>query len=508
MTPRPGEGRARSNREVSLVPPIRGLDAVDALATMTPKDAVILENWIAYPDRIQMRGGAVDHVTGLTQPVKGLHTYNSLSGSNKLFATCDNGIFDVTSAGAVGAAVSAITNGYTNSVILSTGGTTSLFIANGTDSIRTWNGAAWTVTAAWGGLNTNTIFAVENYKNRIFALTNNSLDLWYLPTNSVTGAATQYALNALFRMGGYLTGIATWTVDSGTGPDDMLVVMSSVGEVAVFSGTDPASSWSLKGVYYIGRPLGKRAMFKWGGEILILTEQGLFPLSKALQSQTVDRTTAITTRIQPLFSTLALSYGQTQGWQTLAVPDIPAILVNVPGTNQGTQLCMQTQSGGWSTFAGWPANCWARMDGSLYYGGSNKVVRAMTGYSDFGANIVARALSAYTNLGSARTKHVRKVRGIFTSNGPFSYTLGLSNDFATTVHYDNIIQQQAISGSLWGTGLWGTALWAGSSTLTREWRTVPDKEGTYKALYLEIASKTAQVSFQGADFLVMDHGTF
>lgn len=502
------EGRARSNREVSLVPPVRGLDAVDALATMTPKDAVILENWIAYPDRVQMRSGASNHATGFTQPVKSLHTYNGLNGANKLFATCDNGIFDATAGGAIGAAVSAITQGYTNSVILSTGGTTSLFICNGTDDIRTWNGAAWTVTAAWGGLATNTIFAVENYKNRIFALTNNSLDLWYLPVNSVTGAATQYALNALFRRGGYLTAIATWTVDSGTGPDDMLVVMTNVGEVAVFSGTDPASSWSLKGIYYIGRPIGKQAMFKWGGELLILTEQGIYPLSKALASQTVDKTQAITTRIQPLFTTLANSYGTTQGWQILAIPDVPMLLVNVPGTNQGVQLVMQTQSGGWSTFSGWPAKCWARMDNQVYYGGTDKVVRALTGYSDFDANITARGLSAYTNLGSARTKHVRMVRPMFTSNGPFTYTLGLSNDFQTDIHYDNIVAQAALSGSLWGTGLWGTALWSGASSLTREWRTIPDKDGTYKAIYFEISSKTATVSLQAVDLLVMDHGTF
>lgn len=502
------EGKARSNREVTLVPPIRGLDAVDALATMTPKDAVILDNWVCYPDRVQMRGGAVNHVTGMVAPVKGLHTYNALSGANKLFATCDNGIFDVTSSGAVGAAVTAITNGYCSSVVLSTGGTTSLFFANGTDNIRTWNGAAWTVTAAWGGLATNTIFAVENYKNRVFALTINSLDLWYLPVNSVAGAATQYPLNALFRKGGYLTAIATWTVDSGTGPDDNLVVMTSVGEIAVFSGTDPAANWVLKGIYYIGRPIGKQAMYKWGGEILILTEQGVYPLSKALASSTIDRSQTITTRIQPLFSTLAASYGATVGWQILAIPDIPAILINVPGTNQGVQLVMQTQSGGWSTFSGWPASCWARMDGSIYYGGTATVVRAMTGYADFGANIVAKGMSAYTNLGSARTKHVRMARPMFTSNGPFTYTIGLSSDFETGVHYDNIVAQATLSGSLWGTGLWGTATWAGAANLTREWRVIPDKEGTYKAFYFEISSKTAQVSLQSADLLVMDHGTF
>src|SRR5690606_31868092 len=119
----------------------------------------------------------------------------------------------------------------------------------------------------------------------------NSMDLWYLPVSSIAGAAEAIPMGQIFRRGGHIVTVQTWTVDAGEGADDMLVILSSNGEVAVYQGYDPtdASAWKLVGVFYLGRPVGQRPCIKFGGDLLIICEDGVFPLSTALMSADVNR---------------------------------------------------------------------------------------------------------------------------------------------------------------------------------------------------------------------------
>jgi hypothetical protein len=249
-------------------------------------------------------------------------------------------------------------------------------------------------------------------------------------------------------------------------------------------------------------------LYKYGGEVLLICESGVLPVSKSLQVASVDKTLNLTGHVGPLLASYASNYGSNQGWQAVNLPDIPMLLINVPGTSVGTMFAMHSTSGAWSIFTGWSANCIARKGSELYYGTTNKVVRAWTGASDFGANITATMLTAYTPVKGPRNKAIRAMRPTFTSTGPFSYTLGLSNDFAVDTYTANQINLGNISAALWGSAVWGTSLWSGSNLLTRDWRTIPDRDGVYKAIYLQVASKSAQVSLQSIDALIVDHGSF
>jgi hypothetical protein len=494
------EGSVASNSSDTTPPPVGGLNLVTSIAALQATDALAAENVICFPDRVEMRSGASTHVTNFLNPVRGLWPYKGPS-STTLWATTDVGVYDVTSAGAVGASAIALTNGYTTTTTLATGAGNYLFVANGTDTMKQYDGAAWTAIAAFGGLNTQNVCALETYKQRMFLLEKNTLTLWYLAVNSIAGAATSYPLGAIFRKGGAVKAIGTWSLDAGTGPDDLLAVATTAGEVAIFSGTDPSSinTWSLKGVFEIGVPVGTNCLYKYGGDLIYLAENGAYPLSKALLSAAIDKSQQITFKIQPLFSTLVTNYGSNTGWQALALPDVPILLLNIPGTPSGTQLCMHAQSGAWSTFSGWQANCVARMGTQLYFGTATGVSKGLVGADDFGANIVATCMSGYVRFKYGGFKHVEAVQSIFQSNGQFSYTLGIANDFnrdptTTTVTGSNLA-------SLWGTGQWGTSLWSSSALLTKEWRVVPDISGIYKALYWQVSSKTAKVALLVTNFV-------
>lgn len=497
----------RSNQQYFLPPAIRGLNVRDPLAGMKEGFAVALENWIPYPDRLEMRAGAVNHVTGFAETVKGLWAWEGPS-SRKLFATTDDGIYDVTSAGSVGAAASAITSGRTVGTTIATGAGTYLMLVNGTDDLRHYNGTTWTTVATFGSLNSNTVNSIETYKQRIFMGQENTLTLWYLGANSISGSATSYPLGAIFRRGGSIQALGTWTLDGGNGPDDNLVVVTTAGEVAVFSGTDPASStaWSLRGVYYIGRPLGPLCLYKFGGDLLFLTELGIFPLTKALQLNYLDRSLSITDTVQSYFSTAVQTYFSTEGWQAILDPETPLLIINLPGYSEGRQLVMNTQSKAWAVFTGWTAECWARLGGDLYFGTGIKVAKALTGFDDFGTNITASVLHSFSRFGYPKQKRVAAIRPYLTATGDFDYTLGMANDFALAT-YETVVAGGVAGSSLWGTGLWGSAIWTGGSN-KKDWRVVPDVAGVHKAPYLQVRSSAARVSMQGWDVLYHPGGTF
>jgi hypothetical protein len=64
-----------------------------------------MNNWWPYPSYVGIRKGATNHVTGFSNPVETLVEYLPTSGASKLFAAAGTSIFDVTTPGALGAAV-------------------------------------------------------------------------------------------------------------------------------------------------------------------------------------------------------------------------------------------------------------------------------------------------------------------------------------------------------------------------------------------------------------------
>lgn len=504
----PGSVRRR-NLSLQLPAPVGGLNAVSAIMSMPPTDAVVMENWIPYPDRLQIRQGASNWSTGSANTVYALHVYSSPTGAELLYATTDSGVYDVTAGGAWPAAATALTNGKTVGSVISTGASNYLTLVNGTDDARQYNGAAWSSIAAFGAVNTNTLNYVETYRQRLYFIVEDSMTLAYLGPNAVSGAATTYNLGSVFRRGGKLVALGTWTIDGGTGSDDHLAICTSMGEIAVFVGSDPASptTWSYKGTYFIGRPLGQKPFFKYGGDLLYLCENGLFPLSKALLVATIDRTQSISRKIGQIFNDAGTAYFTQQGWEIIALPDIPLILVNVPSTNVRYQFCMHAQTGSWTILSGWTPYCFARVGSTVYFGGTTYVAK-MTGSSDFGTNITATLLQAYSTMGLSRNKKIEEIRPIFQVNGSYAYTLGVASDFQAIGQTNLVSSGLGGTAALWGTAVWGAAVWTAGESIDRTWRSVPDSFSTWKALYLQVASNTATIQYLGADLLALPGGSF
>jgi hypothetical protein len=232
--------------------------------------------------------------------------------------------------------VSGLTNSRFQYVNMETAGGNFLMAVNGADKMRYFDGTTW---SADGGTFTITVADTSNWidltlhKQRLWGIKKNSLTAYYLPTGSIQGAAVTFDLSAFFQLGGSLVGVSTWTIDGGQGVDDFLVFVTTRGEVLVYGGTDPAGAWAMRGLYRMGSPCGNRSMYKFGGDLLVICQDGLFPLSKAIQSDRIDQKQAVSAKIQYAMSLAISTYGSNFGWQVLNYPKDNALILNVPVTS-------------------------------------------------------------------------------------------------------------------------------------------------------------------------------
>lgn len=459
----------------SLPSPVGGWNARDSIADMDEADAVILTNFFPSTTSVDLRGGYSKWSTGYGAQVETIISYSG-AATNKLFGIAGGSVYDASTGGAVGAAVlTGLTNSRWQYVNIATPGGNFIEMCNGADSVYTFDGTSWTDrSAAITGVTSSTLIGITSHKNRLWFVQNNTLKAWYLPVQSITGAASAFDLSSFCPHGGYLMAIGTWTMDAGYGVDDMLVFVTSNGDCLVYRGTDPssASTWALVGVFWIGSPVGRRCFVKYQGDLLIITQDGLLPLSKALQSSRMDPRVSLTDKIQSAISTAVTDYGSNFGWSVTPFENKNALILNVPvSTNsRQQQYVMNTITGSWCNFTGWEANCFELYSDDLYFGGTDFIAKAWDTNADSGQAITTQALQAFSYYGAtAQLKRFTMMRPTFYASSPPSVSGQINVDFDNAPASATLASASAV-GALWDTGVWDTALWGAGLELSRLWQ--------------------------------------
>lgn len=423
---RQNPSRRQTSSTASIPAPIGGWNTEDALAKMPLTDAVILDNWIARGGRLEMRRGYVDHVTGADNAVETLVVYSGGAG-DQIFACAGSDIIDVTSAGGLPSAVyaSAVSARWNYTNFANDGGRFAL-LANGQQGPLKYDGSAFstnTITGSTPGgitLTQANLKFVMAHKSRLHWGEKENLRVWFLDVNAIAGAAELLDLGPIFTSGGNLAGMATWSRDNGAGGlDDLAVYFTTEGQAAVYAGSDPGDpdNWSIVGVFEFAKPVGDRPLLKDGGEICIITEEGLLPLSMLVATTREDqRKRMLSRKIGTAFSEAALDNGAFFGWQAVYYSGRGGlIVVNVP-TEEGVsavQYVRASQNGAWSRFTGLPAICWATANGGIYFGAADGVYRFDAGASDNGEPIVPDVLPAFNDYGNrTRLKDFTMVRAL------------------------------------------------------------------------------------------------
>jgi len=360
------------------------------------------------------------------------------------------------------------------------------------------------------GVNSNTFVNVNLFKNRLYFCQNNSLSFWYLDVTAISGAATSFALGAFYRNGGYLQAMGTWTLDAGYGVDDFAVFVSSLGEVIVYQGTNPSdpTAWAMKGLWQMGQTFSRRCFFKWGGDLLLLTQDGLVPLTSALQSDRLDPRINLTDKIYYAVSLACSQYYDNFGWQINYLAEANMLIFNIP-TNDGIeQYVMNTINKSWARFTNISANCFVVAGNEkMYFGGNGFVGQFFTGYSDNNTNITGTCQQAYNYFGTqGQLKRFTLVRPIFqTDRGMPTVLCGISTDFDTVPLVNQIAFNPAtIKTGVWDTAKWDQNTWGGGAVITKYWQGVTGL-GFSASVNLNIASQNIDFHWASTDY-VMENG--
>lgn len=512
-------------KTTSLPAPVGGLNARDSIANMPPEDANILENMFPNTTSVDLRNGSSVWQTGLPGWAETVMAYNPGNANNSsLFAaSVDSGaaaIYDVTDQGGTpnqvvtGLSTARLT--YTN--VANVGGWYLYACAgNGVDYPQVYNGTSWqqvtgtstpfaltgTDIIAGGSVDPRTLSCPTEQVQRLWFIQRNTCAVYFLPVGQLGGTLSALNLQQFFTLGGSVVAMCSWTIDNINGVNIFTAFLSSEGEILAYQGTDPtsASTWALLGKFKVGIPVGTRPFARYAGDVIVITSDGIYPLSKALMTDRDAEKEAVSAKIQNLINSDVANYGSNFGWQVVVSPIGKKLLVNVPFVTDSNcyQYVMNTITGAWCKFTGWNAACFETQGNNLFFGTSGAVMLADVGQSDNGSDITGLMRQAFNYLGAAGyNKIVSMVRPIFLTSGTITPVVAVNTDFNTI--QPTSTPSYTMEGTQWDTVLWDTAPWSSSADVQANWLGVG---GVGKAItiYMKITSQGQNVQWQATDYL-------
>ena len=402
-------------------------------------------------------------------------------------------------------------------VITVTSPTTYTFVSSATTTVVGATGT-YTVLGIIGGTSGGTTYTIDSknfvhvnlFKNRLYFTEKNTMKVWYMPVSSLGGSALPLDFGGIAKNGGFLQGMATWTIDAGQGADDYAVFASNMGEIIVYNGTDPSDSttWALKGVWQLGYIFSRRFFHKFAGDILLLTQDGLVPLASALQSSRLDPRVNITDKIYYEISKEADAYSSQFGWQCIYYAKPNMLLINIPNPAGTEQYVMHTISKAWCNFTGINTTVFELHNDDLYFGGAGFVGKFWDGYADDDQPISATCQQAYSYFDlPGQQKRFTMVRPTFLvdAGAPGVYA-GINTDFQTQNNLGQVsFQSVPTTVGLWDVGTWDSSNWAGNLIVYRNWQGVTGL-GYAAGINMNIVSQGIDVHWVSTDY-VMEKGT-
>lgn len=465
-----------------------GINAQSGLSEMAPDEAIFLKN--IYPSRYgcRVRSGYVEWCTNVgSGGVRTIIPYvGSDTGENKLFATGEDAIYDVTSSSAAPSSVLAfgtVDNESGFGVWAAMVTTAGHFMAYADEAngykLYTESTGAWTTVAMGGGagqvsgVDPATFSFVTLFKNRLWFAVKDSSQAWYLPTGSISGAATLFDFGSRFKHGGTLVAMYNWTIDGGEGIDDYLVAVSSTGDVVIFKGSDPATAtdWFQHGSWYIGQtPVGRRIAGAFGGELYILSAYGLIPLTKLIAGALIQQEDIYVSRkINPLINEQMRATRTTLGWEVRLIPGENLLMIATPKRTglDALQFVQSLNTEGWAAFIDIPYLTGDVWIDNFYIGDEDNRVLLYTGNSDNvaldgtgGLDIEFSLLQSFQEEGDIGAyKRAQFVRPVFIASASIAYIAEIRYDYDLSEVF-GAPSSSTVLGALWDVALWDSALWS------------------------------------------------
>lgn len=384
-------------------------------------------------------------------------------------------------------------------------------ITDGAGGSAAANIPAGAVTLASGisSVATSALSAVWVYKNRQYFVEGGTLKAHYLGTDSISGSLSTVSLYGIFKRGGSLLFGATWSLDAGDGIDDKCVFVTDQGEVAVYEGSDPgADDWALVGRYDITIPLGKNATMQAGGDLLMLVEAGVVPISAAIKKDPAALSiSSVSRRIQPAWQK-EVQKRRGQHWEVVKWPSRSLGLITLPITSVGESpysFVINLETGAWTKYTGWDARCATIFNDRFYFGTTDgKVMEGETGGDDDGTPFVAQLVYHADHLESPGiTKTVKASRATFLASRSFKPRVSVSTNYKINLPTaPNAVVDTDIEG--WDAGVWDTATWdaeASPASISTQWTSIGR---TGYAINVQVQVTSANLAARDCELVSVD----
>jgi hypothetical protein len=400
-------------------------------------------------------------LTNVTLPVRSLFELPTTAGTSRLIAVVDDKIWDATTA----TSPSDITDGatITSDLYQAVVFRNRLLLFNGEDAPlnvpSTGDAEAQTYT---GMANPDRLINPSSYKGRLYLVEKQSASVWYGGIDEFQGELKEFDFSSLFSQGGQLLWAGSFTREQGFMTTDIFLAVSNQGEVLAYVGDSPApgGGFALVGrVSGLPKPLGYRSFINVGNDVLVMTEAGVFPISKVLAGEFITEESAISLNVNKAFKKAAKFNRDLFGWQPVFYPNERYVAFNIPISGSSfEQYVMNITTKAWCRFTNQNAYVWTNFEDGLFFGGAEgKIYQANSGLTDDGELIPWDIYWAWDYFGDrSRSKKFINARPIITTTAKASsYGLVMDTDFRTKTVQNNIVLA-SVPGANWGDA-WGSA---------------------------------------------------
>ena len=518
--------QTKNFKHASLPPPSKGLDVSLPLPTQAPDAAVVLDNFLCRRMGVEMRAGSERWTTnlggiGTEAVVSSLMAYHPPRGAggafiHRLFAGCDDtNVYEVSSQ-TDEATVPVVSQALPGQIVpgrlswtnFSTPAANFLVVCAAGIGVWTFDHVGGWVNrtaAITGTAGANIAFDfVMSWKNRLWFIQNDTTKAWFLPVNSIAGAASQFDFGPLFVFGGELEAMASWTVDGGDGIDDKLVIVSQNGDVLIYEGTDPttAADFRIKGRWFTGKPpSGRRFLSKYAGDLAMITERGIEYMSRLLQGLGLldpeSRDAANSARrFNEVIGQEVRSTREQTFWRLLSITGQDGVIISTPYNSviHGHQFFFGTLAQAWSRLVGWDAVSVEEFDGEMFYGTNRGTVhKAFTGETDDALsdgtagtlpNWELQTSFTAPNQDNTSLKRPGLVHVLFQGSRPPEIKLQINTEWSTRPVPGSPALGADVE-ALWDIALWDVGYWSGDINSYSTWVGV-EGLGAYFSLRMKV----------------------
>lgn len=479
--------------QVDVMPaPTKGIDARAPTGAMPPDVCIYTYNLMPAEYGMVIRPGYREWCIGMDNGAStGIHSLVAFTGvdpgavDDRLFAITNEGIWDVTT---FDTPIDVFTFGVNSAGAghgvdahyIDQGGSDFLYYADGQNGLHIYDGDTqlWAAAAGITGPILGSVVFVVVHKQRMWLVEEGKSSAWYLPVASGQGAAEEFFFGSKFPHGGRVYAMYNWSVDGGQGIDDLLVVVSSAGDVVVYQGEDPTGTdWKVRGTYYIGDvPTGRRIGSEYSGDLYLISSFGLISMSDLIRGVDTSNPgdSSLSFRVAKPLREQVRAKKTEYGWEPIFLPPLGIMLIMIPQvlSESYIQYSLTLATEGWGFWRSVPMLSAEDWQGDIYFGDRDSKVYSMDVTRDNvlitappdpevnGSPIEFSLLSSYQNMRSPGLfKRVAQVRpNFYSASKPF---------YEQRVLYDYNFEEPPAPvggvetfGDVWDGALWDIAVWS------------------------------------------------